>query len=36
MGPEIDFYEGGATHKTNRTPRTDNSGRFDKTEYLDD
>jgi hypothetical protein len=35
MGPERDFYEGGATNKTNRTP-TENSGKFDKIEYLDD
>jgi hypothetical protein len=35
MGPELDFYEGEATHKTNRTP-TENSGTFNKIKYLDD
>jgi hypothetical protein len=28
MGPERDFYEGEATHKTNNTP-TETDGRFD-------
>jgi hypothetical protein len=35
MCPERDFYEGEATHKTNRMP-TENRGRFDTIEYLDD
>jgi hypothetical protein len=34
MGPERGFYEGGATHKTNRTP-IENGGRFDEVKYLD-
>jgi hypothetical protein len=35
MGPERDFYEGEATHKTNGTP-TEKGGRFYTIEYLDD
>jgi hypothetical protein len=35
MGPERDFYERRQRTKINRTP-TENSGRFDKIENLDD
>jgi hypothetical protein len=35
MGPERDITEGRQRKKKNRTP-TENSGRFDKIEYLDD